>query len=250
MKHLIIFAIVFCSASAEFLRHSPKSPRIFENEINATLNDIQQGLAQNDPLSIPEINLELNSDVFGINLTARDIIVIDYSKFVATKIKVNILPPSMTLNIFFPKPHFIVTSYDLSARLLFIPVYGKGSINFAPKNIDLGIEAVIGIGGSGITVSKASPTLNLTESLLHITGILNNEPLSQIVSSSTTECFPKFLANYGQRFKDLLGPIIAEVLNSILGNLALKDNLIPKPGTISTHAFEHEDLKGNIRVRF
>lgn len=51
---------------------------------------------------------------------------------------------------------------------------------------------------------------------LQISGLLHNEPMSQIVSTSTTECFPEFVNYYGERLGELFGGFLEPIINAAL----------------------------------
>ncbi|KAK4878948.1 hypothetical protein RN001_007094 [Aquatica leii] len=250
MLRLVVFTFVFICANATQLQLNPATVRIFESQINDTLNNLSKDLAKNDPMTIPTIDFAIANPGVTVNLSAQNVQLIGYSQFVATKIKVNVIPPSLELNLVFKKIQLIAPSYNLNLQAAFIPFYGAGSINLVPENIQIGVKAKVSIGISGITVKEVQPTFNLTKSDLVITGALNNPQFSQIVSTSTTECFPQFLKNYTKKLSALLGPVIQDVLNKLLSDLLRADHFIPIPGTIKTQEVQQDGLIGRLNVHF
>jgi hypothetical protein len=223
---LISIAVTFCIATASAIKPDDNEdlgniqPYILENRINETLRNLSILMQAYDPYMIKEVSYKIGSDNLRGEMSAKNIYLSGFSGFSATdlKNKVTIFPPGVksTFKVKFDELQLIVPDYFFDGMAVFVPFYGKGFVNLIVREIHGGAFAQILTTTSGLRLKRLDIQLNISQTNLTVSGLLNNEPLSQIVSTSTTECFAEFVNLYNDRLGKLLGARLVDPINKIL----------------------------------
>jgi len=174
---------------------------------------LSEKLAKQDPFLIPKLQFNVGEDDLRVNFEAEDILLRGFSRFNLTDLTISAIQRKADFNVRFEQFQVMVPYYNLDAFAVFIPFYGSGTMNLVATGIDLGGAAKIGLTGE---VKELEARFNLTESNLRITGLLHNEPMSDIVSVATTECFPEFINTYGERLGEIFSSVLIKIINKIL----------------------------------
>ncbi|KAF5296795.1 hypothetical protein FQA39_LY12313 [Lamprigera yunnana] len=207
---------------------------IFDDILKNILNKFLETLKDKDPIVIPVVDFESNSDSFNIALKATDLSIAGISSLEITSASIALNPPSLAIAAQLKGLQITAPIYDLNLKALFLPFYGKGDLKLVIEDVTLDIEATAKISGLSISVKDVKVKLGLAKLNLDISGLINNEPFSDIVSTAMTECFPQFLKNYSKRIEDLLSPIVENLLNNLLQGKSAKE-MFPQKGTVKEY---------------
>jgi len=127
------------------------------NYIKATLEIIRSHLPAEirslkipvlDPLSIPNLNLNINQNGARINLKLGSTKVKGLTKFTPTKVAADLKHMKLTLKL---NLHDIEvrSRYNVNGKVIFFPVYGNGGAFVKARNVRVGGSAAITINSDG-----------------------------------------------------------------------------------------------------
>ncbi|KAF2903208.1 hypothetical protein ILUMI_02979 [Ignelater luminosus] len=199
-------------------------PYIFENVVKDLFDKIVAQLKEKDPAMIPNIDVDVgeDSDPVRLKLNIEDLIVRGFSSVELTNIKISAIGFKLEFKVDLGVVQIVAPFYKLDGLLVIIPLYGSGTFNLRVVGAALKGNGKLNIAGPSIQDLGLEFMVNQTN--LVVTGFLDNEPLSEIISLAVSECFPVFMQNYGKRLGELLAGIIQEIING-----ALKPKPEPEP---------------------
>ncbi|KAB0798189.1 hypothetical protein PPYR_09182 [Photinus pyralis] len=211
---LTYFIAIFAFASANTVVPIVSTRGFLEDQINNTLNKVAADLAKKDPYIIPELTQTIDNGTIRLNFTAKDMQVHGISKFVAKELKVTMFPPTIAIVIAFENLTVSIGEYDLSMKASFVPLYGHGNLTLTSQNIVLNCSAAASFSPLGIKDLNLGFNLDTVD--LHVTGLLNNEGFSQIISSAISEVLPGYVQKYGVVIGKLISKPVEDLINDLI----------------------------------
>ncbi|XP_017777891.1 PREDICTED: uncharacterized protein LOC108563663 [Nicrophorus vespilloides] len=201
--------------------------RIFENEINETLEDLKKTLRDGNPaiglpsfdpyqLNYTDVNLKLEN-ILTTNASASNIVVSGIPDFIATFLNLDIAELELNFTILFPEID-ARTEYEGTGKLFqFVPIFGKGKASAKLANAE--IEGYVKISFSKqISLLDLKLALTIGSAQFNLTGFMDDEEYSQGLVKTLDAYVGSIINDYKEEISEAVSPIIKDLINDYLKN--------------------------------
>ncbi|XP_031342560.1 uncharacterized protein LOC116170363 [Photinus pyralis] len=208
---LTYFIAIFAFASVNAV-----APRVFtrmlENKIVDNISNVLLDLEKFDPYTIPTLNFPVNDG----SVMAKDVEVHGLSKITVKGLKLTVIPPVVAIAVAFENITVSIGEYSVNITTDFAPVYGLGKLTLTSQNILLSCSGAARFDPLGVTDLKIRFDLDTFD--FNVTGLLNNEEFSEIISSVISDTVPGHLQKHGAMIGQMVAKPVEEIINGLIPN--------------------------------
>ncbi|GAB6024720.1 hypothetical protein CHUAL_009854 [Chamberlinius hualienensis] len=165
-------------------------------------------LPQLDPLSIPSIHFNEQSNLVNANAKITDITVNGASNLIPTMVKVDPKDRLVTIHIKFPYLNCTGT-YTIKGTVMLMPIEGTGPFSLNMTEIEATAKLHIVQKGTGVQTSKLEIDFKLKDLFLDVEGIMGGDTVGDAIKNMIRE-------NSLDILQDIKPAIIKKLEQSIL----------------------------------
>ncbi|KAB0798191.1 hypothetical protein PPYR_09184 [Photinus pyralis] len=184
---------------------------------NTSLRGFTTAMSLLDPLTLKNVSKSIHGDSFSADIVGHKVQLKGFSHIVATFINTVLSPPTIETNLRFKKIELNIPAYTLAAKAAFADVFGNGSLTVRIEQLNVFGTAHVELGITGVRkVKDLKLTLRPSIVDVKVTGLLNNEPLSKVLSTAITSSIPPFMERYKTVIGNMASSTIKDVMNGVL----------------------------------
>ncbi|XP_072395110.1 uncharacterized protein [Diabrotica undecimpunctata] len=182
--------------------------------INGTLNGAIAKMA--DPLPIPDIHMDQNTEVLSGTIDLKDITVSGVHKIVSTAVSTNLITQQLNISVKIPDLTLNFAADVNVVVLELVPLYGSGKQNINIGDVEISINAVADLSKiPKISVSKVDVVLVVGSVTFNLNGLLDNPEFTALVNTLLNDNVAKFIDEHGAFLTPIIDELVKDLINSL-----------------------------------
>ncbi|KAK9296486.1 hypothetical protein QLX08_009534 [Tetragonisca angustula] len=188
--------------------------------------DKKLGIPVLDPLKANQLNLNIHEEeTVSLEGYLKNIRAIGLSDYKVIRGDFHIVGLIANVSLLFNEID-VMTEYNVNGTLMDqILLYGHGNIALFIKGLSVSVNLKLGTESQKIVVRDLVLNVHVKTFDLKMSGLFNDEDLSNTLSHAISEILPGLLDDYQNELSARASPIVANLLNKFLKNFTLKDLL-------------------------
>ncbi|XP_017793106.1 PREDICTED: LOW QUALITY PROTEIN: uncharacterized protein LOC108574943 [Habropoda laboriosa] len=214
---LAVMLVVSCQASA------PDSDKAALSDA-ATLQGGQLVGMLEDPFQRTHMDVNLSAKgLFSVNGTLDNVRANGLSNYKVNKGDFAIVGLKANVSLTWDDIS-IMTKYNVKGTLIdSIPFFGNGNLSVVIKGLTVTVDLKLGVKDKKVYVTDLVLHAHIKQFPCKITGLFDDEGISNTMSQVITEVTPGLLDDYQNKISAYASPKVADLLNKLLKNYTLKD---------------------------
>ncbi|GLV41558.1 hypothetical protein CBL_06787 [Carabus blaptoides fortunei] len=188
-------------------------PRVFENKIKEKIKALIEQLG--DPIKLEDVKLQTENEQIKLDLAMTGTIT-GISKYEIPKLTLSMVGLKFTFKFVIPKLDVDITSYALTASLNMLPMHGAGTIVASVQELTLEGKGKLGSSGDGLVfLENIDVGLAIGDLKFAITGWLDDEERSKMISELVEKVVPDVLKEYADETRTILSGLIMKLTDGL-----------------------------------
>ncbi|RLU20129.1 hypothetical protein DMN91_006735 [Ooceraea biroi] len=235
MSHLVVFGLILICCHARIIEKNDQIAPIDEqaNKVEKFLEDFKTkmktgdeelGLPILDPFVMKEVPLKVDEEMIKVDGFLTNLRVDSLSEYNVLSGNFQLIGLKFSMNLSWPQ---IVasTDYAIDATVNDFEIYGKGKIDVAAHDFVFGTTVTLVVNGKYLKVKSLSSKFSLKALDFKITGLFNDEEVSEVISSVISDIVPEFINNYQDQLAQQVDALLTKQLDAFLATKTIGDLL-------------------------
>lgn len=182
------------------------------------------GIPPVDPFTADKLPIQFNKEKTKVDALLKKVNVQGMSEYTVNSADYQIISLKVELNLTWP---LVVANaeYKLQANVNDFNIFGKGDVGLVARNFDFAGVITFNVKGKYLEVRCVQTKFFLKKMNIKITGLFDDEKLSELISTVLSDMLPQLIVDYQDAIAKKLNVIVTNVLNNFLSDKTLGDLL-------------------------
>jgi len=186
--------------------------------------DSSLGIPVLDPIAMSQLPLKIKQNDTDFEALLTNVKVDGLSAYTVNSGDFKLIGFKVTLDLTWPLV-VATTNYSMKGSVAGFQLYGDGDINISAHNFRYQTEIAFSLNGNHLKTRQINSKISLGELDFRITGLFNNEEISELLSKLISDMVPQIIKDDHATIIKEVDPIIRKELDSFLATMTLADLL-------------------------